>query len=133
MNIKNLFLIVLLCPLYCCLDECGSGINLCEITMKMPWTKCFKHNCNDTRMRYTLRCCGNRHKTECFKVCNITDEDLIIREPCAPRCVNGVLESGKCKCNNGYSGYCCGKYIIYITEIKKAKIVRMKVNIFMQE
>lgn len=52
----------------------------------------------------------------------MTDEDLIIREPCVPRCVNGFIDSGKCKCYNGYFGNCCGKYIIYSTEIKKEGI-----------
>lgn len=77
----------------------------------MPWTKCFGHDCNMFRKRYTLRCCGNIHKAECYKSCNITDEDLIIREPCTPRCVNGVLGSGKCKCDKGYLGNCCGKIL----------------------
>ncbi|CAG2235513.1 unnamed protein product [Mytilus edulis] len=73
----------------------------------MPWTKCYGYNCESLRYRYTLRCCGNMHKAECYKVCNITDEDLIIREHCTPRCVNGAIESGKCKCYNGYFGNCC--------------------------
>lgn len=93
------------------LNECGSGINLCETTIKLPWTKCPEHSCDFFRKRYTLRCCGNMHKAECFKVCNIKDEDLIIKGPCSPRCVNGLIDSGICKCYNGYTGNCCGKIL----------------------
>lgn len=101
------------------LNECGSGINICDITLKMPWTKCFENNCEGSRSRYTLPCCPNVHKAECFKTCNITDEDLIIRELCAPRCVNGFLESGKCKCYQGYAGNCCGKMLGNQNKIRK--------------
>lgn len=115
MNIEYLFLIVLWFPFYCCLNECGNGINLCEITMTMPWTKCFEHDCDSFRKKYILlRCCGIMNKAECYKVCNITDADSIIKEPCSrspPRCVNGFWDSGKCKCYKGFFGNCCGKYI----------------------
>lgn len=97
------------------LNECGNGINLCDTAIKMPWTQCFKHGCNGVRKSYTVRCCGNMHKTQCYKFCNITDKDLYNREPCAPRCVNGVLEFGKCKCHMGYFGNCCGKKILFVS------------------
>lgn len=111
-TIHVLFIVIHFISIYNALHECGSGINICETTIKMPWTKCYGYNCESLRRRYTLRCCGNMHKAECYKVCNITDEDLIIREHCTPRCVNGAIESGKCKCYNGYFGNCCGE--IYI-------------------
>lgn len=112
MHIRYLYLIALWFPFHCCVNECGIGTNLCDITLKMPWTKCFEHDCELPKKRYTLRCCGNMHKMECLKVCNMTEEDLIIKKLCTPRCVNGILDSGKCKCHTGYSGNCCGKYII---------------------
>lgn len=93
------------------LNECGSGINLCDITYKLPWTKCFENSCEGSRSRYNLRWCPNVPKTECYKTCNITDKDLIIRELCAQRWVNGFLESGKCKCYQGYAGNCCSKML----------------------
>lgn len=108
----KLIVIALFVHFIWCINECGTGVNFCDLGMHLLWTKC-KLPCNGVRKRETLMCCKQTkqvalHRNECLKMCNKTPKDITEERPCAQRCDHGSYDSKKmCHCQQGYDGQCC--------------------------
>lgn len=107
-----LLTVTLIIPYIWCDNECGPGVNFCDLGMHLIWTKC-SLPCNGVRKRNTLMCCQQTKQTalrlnDCLKMCNKTFKDITAERPCAQRCTHGTYDNKKtCHCQNGYGGQCC--------------------------